>query len=185
MVYRTKPGTGGVAESKAGDNSDVHYLSRMALIALVFATAMSVAATGRLTLGLLISTFLCFSFAPLLQLATGLLMLRGSRVNRRAALDGYFATHRPWSLWMLLLAGIVVLLPNPGGATYVMALTAIVPAALTVRGLLRFSRNVLGDSSRTAWWRVGRHQAATALILVVYLDLSVALWPRVLAVLGR
>ena len=163
----------------------MHYLSRMALVTLVFATTMSVAATGRLTLGLLMSTFICFSFAPLVQLATGLLMLRGSRVNRRAGLRGYFATHRPWSLWMLLMAGIVIVLPNPGAFTYILALTAVVPAALTIRGLLRFAREVLGDSSRTAWWRVGRHQAATVLVLAVYLDLSVALWPRILAVLGR
>ncbi|MEO5895708.1 MAG: hypothetical protein ABIS06_08400 [Vicinamibacterales bacterium] len=163
----------------------MHYSARMTLVALVFATTMSVAATGRLTGTLLFSNFVCFSFVPLLQLATGLLMLRGSRLERGAALDGYFATHRAWSLWALLMAGIVLILPNPGGATYTLALTAVVPAAMTIRSLLRFSRNCLGDSSRAAWWRVARHQAATVVILLVYLDLSVALWPRVVAVLGR
>jgi len=185
LRYTTKFGTSGVTGSKPGDNSDVHYFARMALVALVFATTMSVAATGRLTAGLLLSNFVCFSFVPLLQLATGLLMLRGSRLERRAALDGYFATHRSWSLWILSMAAMVLILPNPGGATYTLALTAVVPASLTIRSLLRFSRNSLGDSSRAAWWRVARHQVATAIILLVYLDLSVALWPRVVAVLGR
>jgi len=154
-------------------------------VALVLATAMSIAATGRLTIALLFWGFLCFSFVPLLQFGTGLLMIQGSRFDSRRALDGYFATYRPWSLWMLVMAAIVILLPNPGAFTYTLAITALVPAVMTIRSLLRFSRVTLGDSSGRAWWRVARHQAATFVVLLVYLDLSVALWPRLLAVLGR
>jgi hypothetical protein len=163
----------------------VHYLARMALVALVLGSAMSVAATGRLTAGLLLSGFACFSFVPLLQLATGLLLLRGSPLPRREALDGYFARHRPWSIWLLLMAGIVITVPNPGGLTNTLAVTAVVPAMLTIRGLLRFSRDTLGDSARAARWRVAWHQAATLVVLIVCVDLSVALWPRAVAVLGR
>ena len=164
----------------------MHYLARMALVTLVLATAMSIAATGRLTVPLLLSGLACFWFVPVLQLLTGLLMLQRRRgVQRRAALDGYFETHRPWSLWILIMAAIVILLPNPGAATYSLALTAVVPAALTVRRLLRFSRETLGDSPPQAWHRVALHQAATFVVVLAYMDLSVALWPRVLAVLGR
>jgi len=164
----------------------MHYLARMALVALVLATAMSIASTGRLTTALLLSGMTCFWFLPVLQFLTGLLMLRHRRVVAwRVALDGYFATHRPWSLWTLLMAATVILLPNPGGATYPLALTAVVPAALTIRGLLRFSREALGDSTRQAWQRVALHQGASFVVLIAYMDLSVALWPRVLAVLGR
>lgn len=163
----------------------MHYLARMALSTLVLATVMSIAATGRLTIALLVSGLACWWFLPVLQLMTGLLMIGGRGVERRSALSGYFATHRPWSLWLLVMAGTVVLLPNPGAATYPLALTAIVPAALTVRALLRFSREQLGDTRRRAWQRVAVHQAATFIVLIVYMDLSVALWPRVLAVLGR
>src|SRR5215213_10096664 len=154
----------------------------MALVALVLATAMSIAATGRLTIALLLSGLACFWFVPVLQLLTGLLMLRHRHgVPRRLALDGYFETHRPWSLWILGMAAIVILLPNPGGATYPLALTAVVPAAFTIRGLLRFSRETLGDSRRHAWQRVALHQGATFVVLIAYMDLSVALWPRVVA----
>jgi hypothetical protein len=169
-----------------GDNSEVHYLARMALVALVLATAMSIAATGRLTIALLISGLVCFWFLPVLQFLTGLLMVRHRGViPLRVALDGYFETHRPWSLWILVMAATVILLPNPGGATYPLALTAVVPAAFTARSLLRFSRVALGDSRRQAWQRVALHQGATFVALIAYMDLSVALWPRVLAVLGR
>ena len=163
----------------------MHYLRRMALSTLVFATAMPIAATGRLTAGLLLSGLACWWFLPVLQLLTGLLMIRGAGVGRTAALSRYFETYRPWSLWLLVMAATVILLPNPGAATYPLALTAIVPAVMTIRGLLRFSRNDLGDSPRRAWQRVALHQAATYIVLIVYMDLSVALWPRVVGVLGR
>ena len=163
----------------------MHYLARMGLTTLVLATAMSIAATGRLTAALLLSGLACWWFLPLLQFLTGLLMIGRGAVERRRALDEYFATHRPWSLWILIMAAAVVLLPNPGAATYPLALTAAVPAALTIRGLLRFSRECLGDTPGRAWRRVTLHQAATFVVLIAYMDLSVALWPRVLAVLNR
>ncbi|MEO6213494.1 MAG: hypothetical protein ABIP65_07680 [Vicinamibacterales bacterium] len=163
----------------------MHYFYRMALVTMVLATSMSVAATGRVTVALLVSGVLCWSFIPALQLASGLLFLRGSRVDRGRALDGYFATHRFWSLWLLAMASFVLLLPQPGRSTLPLALTGVVPAALTIRGLMRFSRDALGDSSATAWRRVARHQAATFIVLVIYVELSVALWPRILGVFGR
>src|SRR5215210_6473940 len=105
--YITKNGTSGVTAARSGDNSEVHYLARMALTTLVLTTAMSVAATGRLTVALFLSGLACWWFLPVLQLLTGLLMIRGSGLERRAALDGYFATHRPWSLWVLIVAAVV------------------------------------------------------------------------------
>jgi hypothetical protein len=185
MRYITKNGTNGVTDGQAGDNSNVHYVARMALTTLVLATTMSIAATGRLTGALLLSGLACWWFLPVLQLLTGLLMIQGGGLERRDALNGYFETYRPWSLWLLIMAATVLLLPNPGAATYPLALTAAVPAALTVRGLLRFSRERLGDSPVRSWQRVALHQAATGVVLVAYMDLSVALWPRVLGVLGR
>jgi len=185
MRYITKSGTSCVADGQAGDNSEVHYLARMALSTLVLATAMSIAATGRLTIALLLSGLACWWFLPALQLVTGLVMIRGGGVERGSALTGYFATHRPWSLWLLVMSAAVVLLPNPGAATYPLALTSVVPAALTIRELLRFSREQLGDTRRRAWQRVAVHQAMTFVVLIAYMDLSVALWPRILAVLGR
>lgn len=157
----------------------------MVLIALVIATAASVAATGRLTLPLLLSGIACWSFVPGLHLLTGLLLLRGSGVERLPAIERYFATHRYWSLWLLAASAALLLLPNPGGAlTYVIA-TALVPAILTVRALTRFAREVLGYTPPRARRRVGLHQAVTLLLLVIYVDLSVALWPRIVGTLPR
>jgi hypothetical protein len=160
-------------------------LARMAGIALVLATAMSVAATGRVTFSLLASGFICWSVVPALQLLTGLWMVRGAPVTRTAALEGYFATHRPWSLWILAMGGVLFFLPDPGRAVLYAAATAIVPTALTFRELTRFSLTVLGDPPRAARRRAAVHEGITIALGLIFIELSVALWPRVIEVLQR
>jgi len=163
----------------------VRIFTPMALIALVIATTASVAATGRLTLPLLLSGIACWSFVPVLHLLTGLLLLRGSVVERVPAIERYFATHRYWSLWLLTASATVLLLPDPGGALAHVLATALVPAILTARALTRFATEVLGHTPSRARRRVGLHQAITLLLLVIYVDLSVALWPRIVGTLAR
>jgi hypothetical protein len=165
------------------DNSDVSFLVRMGITALVIGSALSTAATGRVTLPLVLSGFVCWSFVPVLQLATGWWMLRGGPGAGRATLDGYFATYRPWLLWLLAMAA-VALMPSAAGMTLYLATTAVIPAALTIRALTRFSRDELGDSPRAARRRVAAHQVVTFILALIYADLSVALWPRVVEVFG-
>ena len=157
----------------------------MALIVLVIATATSVAATGRLTVPLLLSGIVCWSFVPALQLLTGLLFLRGSRVDPAHALAAYFSTHRPWLLWLLIVTGTLLLLPDPGRVLLWAAATAVVPAVLTLRALTRFATDVFGDVPSRARRRVALHQGVTLVLVIFYVDQSVALWPRIAWVLGR
>lgn len=155
----------------------------MALTALILGVSMSVVATGRITLRLLMSELVCWSFVPLLQLFTGLVFIRGTSLDRAGALRAYFGAHRPWLLWMLVVATTLLLLPNPGGVIIFVLLSAIIPSALTFVALRRIAAGVFHESPSRATWRVLAHQAVTILIVLGYVELSVALVPRLLAVL--
>ena len=156
----------------------------MALIALVIGSAMAVAATGRLTLSLAASTTLVWSWVPLVQLLTGLLLVRGADIGVARALEGYFQTHRPWSLWLLACAVAIALLPNPGGALLLLAATFVVPLVVTVRMLKVFCRRELGLGAAQTRRRVALHQAVTWTVVLVYGGYAIALIPRVSGRLG-
>ncbi len=103
LLYITSGMSGGTNRLlEAGDNADLRVLGYMALVALVIGTSVSAAATERVTLSLVLTSALAWSFVPLLQLGTGLWLVRSAGAGRRvAALERYFETHRPWSLFIL------------------------------------------------------------------------------------
>ncbi|HXG55070.1 MAG TPA: hypothetical protein VNJ03_06790 [Vicinamibacterales bacterium] len=160
----------------------MHLVSRMALIALVIGASTAVVGTGRLTWSLVVSGTLLWSVVPLLQLLSGVLLIR--RADRQA-LDGYFSTHRSWSMWLLAGAAAVLVLPDPGGALMFLAATAVVPIILTARALAAFCRDSLGLSRASARRRVGLHQVVTYAVVLAYADFAVALMPRILALVGK
>ena len=142
--------------------------SRMVLVAVILGTATSVASTGRITVMLLLSGAACWSVVPLIQLCTGVLLVRGSSRSIGRALERYFQTHAPWSLWLLGVAGMLVLLPNP--VLWIVPLTAtfVFPLALTVRKLYALCRGELGFSAAVARRRTLLHQAVTVGCLAAY-----------------
>ena len=157
----------------------------MALVALVIGTATSVAATGRITVLLLASGAVCWSVVPLVQLCTGVLLVRGCRVPLPQALNRYFQTHRAWSLWLLAVALILLLLPNPGGWIIPLAATFVVPMALTVRRLTALCRLELGFSAAVARRRTLLHQSVTVASLLAYGEYAARLMPRLIDSAGR
>jgi hypothetical protein len=152
-------------------------LGRMMLVALVIGTSMTVSATERVTLSLVVSGAIGWSFVPLLQLLTGVLLVR--RFDARL-LDRYFATHWAWSLWILAAGAVFLLLPETRRSTTWIALTASVPILWTIRLLLAFCREELGLDTRQRRRRVAVHQTMTYLLVLGYVSLAVALWPRIL-----
>jgi hypothetical protein len=160
------------------DNSRVILLGRMALVALVIGSATAIAATERVTFALVLAGASGWAFVPLLQALTGLLLLRGSRGPRLPSLERYFALHWPWSLWIIAFSGAVLLLP-PRLTGVSLVATAVVPLLWTVWLLLDYCRADLGFDRRTARRRVALHQAVTYGLVVGYVSLAVALWPRV------
>lgn len=163
---------------------EVEIAFRMVFTAVLIGTATAVLGTGRVTLPLVASGALCWSFVPVLQLLTGLLFVRGARGSRTRALARYFAADTYWSTWILAYAAVLLLVPQPGRfAMYLMA-TAVLPLLLTARALVHVRRNACGDSPQGASRIVAAHQALTILLFLGYVMWASALWPRIMRVLG-
>lgn len=165
------------------DNFVVKLAARMALVALVIGTAVTVAAAGRVTIPLLITGVLGWSFVPVLQLLTGLLLVRNGSGPRLRQLERYFATHWPWSIWILAFHAALLLVP-PAYAGVWLTTTAMAPILWTVMLLLEFCRRELMLDRRTAVRRVALHQAVTYLLVLGYVSIAVALWPRILGLVS-
>jgi hypothetical protein len=155
----------------------------MVLVSLVIGTATAVAATERVTASIVVSGALGWSFVPVLQLLTGLILIHGGRGARWRTLERYFELHWPWSLWILAYHAALLLLPTRTLGTW-LALTGVVPMLVTARLLLRFTQEHVTEDRRAAIRRVVLHQAVTYSVFLAYAAVAVALWTRVLKVLA-
>ena len=153
----------------------------MALTALVIGTAAAVLGTGRVTVPLVLSTTVMWSWVPVVQLLTGWWMVAGRGSRRGEALSEYFATSRYWSVWLLGFTLCVLLAPRPFELLLWALATAVVPAALTARALVTLRQQYFSDSRSSAWRRVAIHQGITHGVIVLYFAWAVALWPRLIA----
>lgn len=148
----------------------------MTLVALVIGASVTVSATERVTLSLVLGGAIGWSFVPVLQLLTGLLLVR--KLDLRL-LDRYFATHWPWSIWIIAAHAMFLLSAGSRGWGIWVAVTATVPILWTIWLLFAFCREELGLDVRQRRRRVALHQAATCVLLVAYISVAVALWPRI------
>jgi hypothetical protein len=160
----------------------LQVLGSMSLMALVMGTAAAVLGTGRVTVPLLASTTLVWSFVPVVQLLTGLVFVRRSNRPTAEALAAYFSTGTPWSVWILTVTGAALLWPDLWSRLLWLLPTTLIPIVLTSRALWRLRWLELGDSSGSALRRVVLHQSLTQAIIVAYIAWAVALWPRIVAV---
>ena len=145
-------------------------LVRVGLVLLLFATIASIVLTSRITVGLLVTAALSWSFVIVLQLLIGMLVIASAparRVSAVRALDLWFASHVPYSLWLLLIASWVVAVGT--FPPFPLVLSIVVPAAWTAIIARAYCRVVLGLPSPAAQWRVVLHQSAAWLCVVVYL----------------
>ena len=154
---------------------------RPLLVAAVLGASMAISATGGVTPSLLLSTTICWSLVVLIQVAVALSFIATATprtVGLPRALDLFFASHAPWSIWMLVVAAWGA---SPlGRPSWPMLATAAVPITLTLRTLVAFFREVLGMNPRHAIARVAAHQAITWSLFVVLFGTAVQLWPRIL-----
>jgi hypothetical protein len=153
---------------------------RPAFAALVLGCAVAIAGTRHLTPMLVVSATACWSVLVVAQvlIALGVFARSASRtVGIPRALDLFFASHVPWSLWMLAVAAWA---PVPGVRAFAPVLvTALAPMALTPRMIAAFCREVLGMDRRQAIVRTTMHQVVTWGLFVVVYGWAVALWPRI------
>ncbi|HJR60315.1 MAG TPA: hypothetical protein VJ813_12970 [Vicinamibacterales bacterium] len=162
------------------DNQQVLIAGRLALIALVIGVSVGVAATETITMSLVVSGALAWSFVPVLHLLTGLMLVgRPTSVSVREGLERYVDLHWPWSLWILAAAALLLVVPAARGYAEWLILTAAVPVIWTVRLLLAYGRDVLGLPLAQARRRVAVHQIVTYAVAFMYIVTAVALWPRI------
>ena len=163
----------------------VTMLRRPLIAAIVLGCAVAMAGTRHVTPMLVLSTTTCWVvlIAAQFVIALGVFGRAASRsVGVARAIDLFFASHVPWSLWML---GVVAWAPTPGGRPFTPALmAALVPMVLTPRMIAAFCRNVLRMDRRQAIARTATHQFLTWGMFVTIFGLAVALWPRILEALG-
>jgi hypothetical protein len=155
-----------------------------ALLTLLLGIVTSAAATGRVVASLVVSQTICWSFVPALQLMTGSILIgsAGQRpVSFARAIELLFAAHGPWSLWLVAIATLQMLTPNQN----IVFASTVAPAAWTAWILFAYSREVLALPSRRAWVRVIAHQAATALLILTYIELASRISVRVIGLLQR
>jgi hypothetical protein len=157
---------------------------RPALVALVLGCTVAMAGTRHVTPTLVISTTLCWSVLVVAQVIIAVAVF-GKAASRTVgvprALDLFFASHVPWSLWTL---AVVAWAPVPGGHSLTPVLiAALAPMVLTPRMIAAFCRDVLGMERRQAIVRTAMHQAVTWGLFVAAFGWAVALWPRIVQAL--
>ena len=170
--------------ARSRDSAWVHAISVPVLLVGLLGIVTSMATTGRVVASLVISQAVCWSFVPVLQFATGS-MLIGSAPERPVtfsrAVELLFAAHGPWSLWLIVMGLLQTVSPSQDMAK----LSALIPTAWTGWMLLAYGRNVLGLSAQQARTRVLFHQAMTMLLIVAYFELATRLSVRLIGAFQR
>jgi hypothetical protein len=144
--------------------------SRLGLILLLFATVASLILTRRITVGLIATAALTWSFVLVLQIVVGVLVIATAparRVGMARALDLWFASHLPYSLWLLVIASWILAVET--FPPFPLVVSILVPAAWTAFISRAYGRVVLGLPTRSAHWRVALHQSMAWLCVITYL----------------
>ena len=178
----TRPGATYAALAAAPSSIGLFtMLRRPALVAVVLGCAVAMTGTRHVTPLLVVSTTACWSTLIVAQIAIALAMFAkpASRtVGVARALDLFFASHVPWSLWML---AVVAWAPVPGGRSLApLLVAALLPMGLTCRAIAAFCREVLRMDRRDAITRTTTHQLVTWGLFAGVFGWAVALWPRVI-----
>ena len=163
----------------------IRALRRPFLVVVVLGVAMALSATRHATPALVMSTTLMWSVLVIGQVAIALVVIgtpQAGTIGRARALDLFFASHAPWSLWLLAAAAWV---PSPlGRPAMPLWLAAVAAIVLTPRIIAAFFREVLKMDRRRAAVRTLVQQALTWGLLISFYGAAVALLPRVLQFLS-
>lgn len=158
---------------------------RPLFVALIQGVAISMVATHSVAAPLVVSVAASWAILVAAQVAGALLLIRSAaapRVGASGALDLFFLGHAPWSLWLLVSAGVMTVASTLTILRWLAIVSMIVPAALTSRIVAAFDEAVLGSSRRSAVRRTMLHQGLMWAALVLYIAASIQLWPRAIGV---
>jgi hypothetical protein len=161
-------------------------LKRPALFALIVGTVTAVCSTGRVTLGLVLSGTICWSFVSAVQMAVACVVIATSRhrTDVPRSLDLFFIGQGPWSVWLLAVAAWTALTPPTQPIQQAILISAAIPLAWTVVIINAFFRIVLQHSRDEAIARTCWHQGLIWLVVGAYVMVANQLWPRLVGLLG-
>jgi hypothetical protein len=163
-------------------------LRRPAFVALLIGSAIAMTATNRTTVGLVVSVGLCWSFVVALQTVAAAAVIAAAPdrvVSAARALDLFFLSHGPWSLWLLLVAAWAGMTADPTAIQPVALASAPVPAVWTAILVRAFCRTVLRASPHGALRITFVYQAMIWTFAAAYISVVVQVWPRLLGILGK
>ena len=119
-------------------------LRRPLLLAFVLGCGVSILASGRFTLRLIVDGTLSFAFVPLCELIAYAIVYRLQRgtVPFAKAVDRYFAGNTPWLWWIVALMAAAVIQPvRSTDLLPLILITSVIPIALSVRSDWRLFRH--------------------------------------------
>jgi hypothetical protein len=147
----------------------------------VIGTVLPIAATGRVTAGLVVTATISWAFAVAVQIAAAILIAASVAtrpVSIPAAVHLLFAGHLPWSLWLVGFSMWAV-----SGLTFIagdaaVLVSTIVPVAWTTVIISAFCRTVLGTTRRGAGVRTLAHQVVIWSFALNYIAWAAGGWFR-------
>ncbi|HEY7190890.1 MAG TPA: hypothetical protein VH436_30270 [Vicinamibacterales bacterium] len=173
-----------LSSSGSGPAEAGHYvrsLRRPAMVVLVIAVMSPIMAVQHVTVGLVATAALSWSFAVVLQSIVGLGIIASAparRITVLAALDLWFAGHVPYSLWIMV--GFAAITIMPFRSLGVLIGSAIVPAIWTAFIVAAFCRTVLGTTASGARWRAAAHFVSIWAITSSYIAWAAGGWFQLL-----
>jgi hypothetical protein len=178
----TTPSTG-LAQTQASNNL-ILALRRPAFIALILGCSIALMASSRLSVELVLSTTLCWSYVPLAELVALLFVTANNKaeLTKPQVIDRFFAGHTPWLLWIVISSLLPTFLPLTLTFTlmrYWLVGGALVALPWSLWIDFHFFRGILNESnSRTLRKLAVQRLVSWTLIIAVFSYGS--LWPSVL-----
>jgi len=167
----------------------VRILKRILFLALFLGGIVSLTSSGRLTARLVLGGALCWSFAPLLQIVSMLVVLRwlhNAQTPTLRSLELFLWGHGPWSFWLLGVAGICCFVSplrcyawalEPGAARF---LALLVPLAWSNAVTFGFLRGGLRMSPSRSALGILLHGAMIWGFVLAFFLVSGQLWFRII-----
>jgi hypothetical protein len=173
-----------VSPAGSGPATAGHYvrlLRRPALVVVLIAVMAPIMAVQRVTLGLVATAALSWSFVVVLQSIVGLAIIVSARARKVAvltALDLWFSGHVPYSLWMLVAFGLTAMMRS--ASLRLVIISAVVPAIWTAFIVAAFCRTVVGTTASGARWRTAAHFVSIWAITLSYIACAAGGWFQLL-----
>jgi hypothetical protein len=157
-------------------------VERPVCFAVLLGVSITIAATGYVSPGLLLSTTCSWSWVMAVQLLFAVGMTRrlphDGSVTAARALELWFSGHVPWTLWVLMLAPLLRAVPETPAELLIVS--ALVPMGWTAAIAAAFGRVVLRQSEREAWLRAVLHQLVLLGVILSYVAWSAGGWFRLI-----